>query len=846
MSGTNDENPPPPPPQETQQTPTQQTPQTVSTIKLPILKKGEYDIWAMKIEHYLAHTDYPIWEVIQNGNGPVSVTTDTSGQIKILPPKTGEEIVARERERKARTTLLMAIPEDHLAKFHKMTDAKDMWNAIKSRFGGNDESKKMQKYILKQQFEGFHFTNDVSSAYGVCKLLVIIQSMSKTSIFLLAKVNQVVLNWIMRTLDQEDCGRKLKFDAKENLLVLIKTKIECYNFTQNSGIMQESVEQRKIKDVMRVGIWENKMEADGKKKSPKQCNLAQIKHTGILPDQLSVMRFLLLSLNDYMMLRERNLVMQREIKCLKSVVNEFIIAVKTKVWYDVHIMEKYESDSDNDFSHLIRDCDYHVKLAKQVEINKQNMSKGNGTRERKQTWNNVQRVNKQNQFVPLAVQTRTGNIPVNTAKASSTKNFSTARQNVNRQTVLTSTVSEKLIMISPIVEWGMLFLKPKDDCEGNLVRGYLQMLFKMTHLVLLVRKGKATQSLLLRPRGKDQNWLFDLDYLTDSMNYHSVRSENQANLHTGQQESNQNIGTKDKIAVGYSEKEDETDQDCFELPIWNSYSSKKRGSPRKEEQLFLDDLARLHRQEKEANTEAEALRKKPEQELRTCTYSRRSKISSTIKKQSLIKVSEAHALSVISSCDERWVDAMQELLQFEIQRLDPRDFALWEKSLFGYNWGCTKTYGRRRGCGCQNKARLVAQGHRQEEGIDYDEMDVKSAFLYGKIDEEVYVSQPPGFLDPKNYEKVYKVVKALYGLHQAPRACSSLCGWIHLWVLQRSLCVMRFGGIDEEYFSDVFNGESLSFLAYRGHNRNLMSPIETQKPLVIDEGSQSDVDVQSL
>ncbi|GJR46371.1 RNA-directed DNA polymerase, eukaryota [Tanacetum coccineum] len=79
MSGTHDEiPPPPPPPQETQQKPTQQTPQTVSTIKLPILKKGEYDIWAMKIEHYLAHTDYPIWEVIQNGNGPVSVTLDTT------------------------------------------------------------------------------------------------------------------------------------------------------------------------------------------------------------------------------------------------------------------------------------------------------------------------------------------------------------------------------------------------------------------------------------------------------------------------------------------------------------------------------------------------------------------------------------------------------------------------------------------------------------------------------------------------------------------------------------------------------------------------------------------------
>ncbi|GJY50395.1 reverse transcriptase domain-containing protein, partial [Tanacetum coccineum] len=98
---------------------------------------------------------------------------------------------------------------------------------------------------------------------------------------------------------------------------------------------------------------------------------------------------------------------------------------------------------------------------------------------------------------------------------------------------------------------------------------------------------------------------------------------------------------------------------------------------------------------------------------------------------------------------------------------------------------------------CQKQERLVAQGHRQEEGIDYDEvfapvarieairlflafasfmgfivyqMDVKSAFLYGTIDEEVYVSQPPGFVDPDHPTKVYKVVKALYGLHQAPRA----------------------------------------------------------------------------
>ncbi|GJV86640.1 ribonuclease H-like domain-containing protein [Tanacetum coccineum] len=152
MAVSDDEILPPPPPQ----TPTQQAPHTVS---LPILKKGEYDIWAMKMEHYLSYIDYHIWEVIQKGNRLVSVSIYTIGVIKVLPPKTAEEILARERERKARTTLLMALPEDHLAKFHKITDAKDMWDAIKSRFGGNDESKKMHKYILKQQFEGFSDAN---------------------------------------------------------------------------------------------------------------------------------------------------------------------------------------------------------------------------------------------------------------------------------------------------------------------------------------------------------------------------------------------------------------------------------------------------------------------------------------------------------------------------------------------------------------------------------------------------------------------------------------------------------------------------------------------------------------
>ncbi|GJV16299.1 putative ribonuclease H-like domain-containing protein [Tanacetum coccineum] len=89
-------------------------------------------------------------------------------------------------------------------------------------------------------------------------------------------------------------------------------------------------------------------------------------------------------------------------------------------------------------------------------------------------------------------------------------------------------------------------------------------------------------------------------------------------------------------------------------------------------------------------------------------------------------------------------------------------------------------------------------------------MDVKSAFLYGKIDEEVYVSQPLGFLDPKHPQKVYKVVKALYGLHQAPRACSRLWDDTSLG-LQRNLGVMSFEALIRVDFKWSFKWEKLTF-----------------------------------
>ncbi|GKC50534.1 hypothetical protein Tco_1073279, partial [Tanacetum coccineum] len=108
---------------------------TISNIKLPILKKEEYDIWAMEMEHYLEYIDNDVWKVIQNGNSKKRISTGKDGVVRILPPVSAAEIHAVEKERKARTILLMAIPKEHLRRFHGMDDAKEIWEAIRTRFG---------------------------------------------------------------------------------------------------------------------------------------------------------------------------------------------------------------------------------------------------------------------------------------------------------------------------------------------------------------------------------------------------------------------------------------------------------------------------------------------------------------------------------------------------------------------------------------------------------------------------------------------------------------------------------------------------------------------------------------
>ncbi|GJT13956.1 putative ribonuclease H-like domain-containing protein [Tanacetum coccineum] len=308
--------------------------------------------------------------------------------------------------------------------------------------------------------------------------------------------------------------------------------------------------------------------------------------------------------------------------------------------------------------------------------------------------------------------------------------------------------------------------------------------------------------------GTGPKWMFDIDSLTQSMNYVPVTA-----------------GTVSNDSAGTSE---ENSQDCIVMPIWKDTSyfdsptkDVDNGEPKTaddaqkqvkdglnnenaEQERFADDSStkdvnaarqQVNTASPDVNTgslklnvvgpsvstaspnEEDSTEEEPEVDLGNITnsYIVPTTPNTRIHKDHLID-------NVIGE---------EELLQFILQQVWILVDLPNGKKAIRTKW-VFRNKKDERGIVIRNKARLVAQGHRQEEGIDYEEvfahvarieairlflayasfmgflvyqMDVKSAFLYGTIEEEVYVTQPPGFKDPDYPDKLYKVVKVLYSLH---------------------------------------------------------------------------------
>ncbi|GJZ89082.1 ribonuclease H-like domain-containing protein [Tanacetum coccineum] len=838
MSASQDEiPPPPPPPPSSSQTPTQQTPHTVSTIKLPILKKGEYDIWAMKMEHYLAHTDYPIWEVIQNGNGPVSITTDTSGQIKVLPPRTAEEIVARERERKARTTLLMALPEDHLAKFHKMTDAKEMWDAIKSRFGGNDESKKMQKYILKQQFEGFSVsnteglhkgydrslpsawsqvslimrtkpgvdslsfddlynnlrvfesdikgstasssspqnvafvsentssTNDVSTAYCVPNPFGQNSKYEQTSSYsLLANqsscpqldhedleqideydLEEMDLKWQVAMISMrmkkfyKKTGRKLQFDAKEPV-GFDKTKVECYN-CHKTGHFARECRIKGNQDNRRRDAW-NSGTKDGSRTGQKEDSKALVTIDGEGVDWTNHSEdedYALMACNssdsdtELVLLGEKGKLLLSPQQVVIGDHKDTTGTISPNTMVDPVLETDYPHRALKNKGIVDSGCSRHMTGNKAYLAEFQDFNGGpvafGGSKG----------------YITGKGKIKTGKLDfedVCFVKELQHFNLFSVSQMCDKKNKVLFTDSECLVL-SPefkLPDENQVLLKiPRQNnmysfnlenivpsgvawfnCKGyklmNLTNGIGEQGFVSEFCgVKRGSRGNIVMPELTNKNGvalvKVPTWLFDLDYLTDSINYHPVRSENQANIHAGQQDANHNACTEDIIDAGDSEKEDESAQDCFVLPIWSSYSStitpdlktdekKEVSTASPHEGLSFSDLT---------NPEQDDFRNPPLEDYTqlilhsllyyddpTSAVQTESKIGLRLCKKNCIAVQGYKSLGYCRS-------------------------ALLGRWPIGTKWVYRNKKGER-GVVVRNKARLVAQRHRQEEGIDYDEI----------------------------------------------------------------------------------------------------------------------------
>nr|GEV41119.1 retrovirus-related Pol polyprotein from transposon TNT 1-94 [Tanacetum cinerariifolium] len=647
----------------------------------------------------------------------------------------------------------MALPEDHLAKFHKMADEKEMWEAIKSRFGGNDKSKKMGKYLLRQQFEGT--TASSSSNTQNVAFLSADNTISTNNIndddleemdlkWQVAMISMRIKKFHKGTKTVELKGIKI---AEEEMVGTIETKLEtiaenlpirmiqklCDSGSDNevkscSKTCAESYARlKKLYDEQRDKLGNASLEITAytlalKKDDPhKALNDKGIIGSGCSRHMIGNKAYLA----DYQDIKGGSVAFGGSNG--RIIGKQHKASCKAKTDETTPILTDFIRQAKNQFNHKVKtirsDNGTEFKNHELIEFCRSTGIKREYSNAKTPQQNKV--AERQNMTLIEAAKTILADSFLPTTFWAEAVN--TTCYVLNRVIVTKSqnkTLYELLTSRQPIISYLRPFrchvtilntIDQLSKFDGKSDSGFLvgyslnSKAFRIYNLeTKRVEENLHVNFLENKPNvaGKGHVWMFDLDYLINSMNYEPISLENQANKSTGPQEANISAGTQANDDQGTNSEEIDLDDEHFVLPIWSAYSTTVKSSGHKIQKTI---------------------------DCKTSVQTR-SKVK---------KTSEAHAFISRALEDESWVDAMQEeLLQFQIQKDE-------------------------RGVIVRNKARLVAQGHRHEEGIGYDE----SAFLYGTINDEVYVTQPPGFVDPKFPNKVYKVVKALYGLHQAPRAC---------------------------------------------------------------------------
>ncbi|GJS54403.1 ribonuclease H-like domain-containing protein [Tanacetum coccineum] len=240
----------------------------VAASKVPMLKPGEFELWRMRIEQYIQMIDYALWEVIENG-ATLPKTTIVEGKEQVTPITSAEDKAQRRLEVKARSTLMMGIPNEHQLKFNSIKDAKKLLEAIEKRFGGNEATKKTQRNLLKQQYENFTAPSSEMLDQTFDRLQKLVSQLELLGEKLSQEdVNQKLLRSLspewnthavvwrnkaeLDTMSMDDLittkntRRKLTVNRNETI-GFDKSKVECYNCHKREHFSRECKAHQEIK-----------------------------------------------------------------------------------------------------------------------------------------------------------------------------------------------------------------------------------------------------------------------------------------------------------------------------------------------------------------------------------------------------------------------------------------------------------------------------------------------------------------------------------------------------------------------------------------------------------------------
>ncbi|GJT02178.1 putative ribonuclease H-like domain-containing protein [Tanacetum coccineum] len=1026
----------------------------VTASKVHMLKPGEYELWRMGMEQYIQMNDYSLWEVIIWYC--TTITKVVKGVETIIAPTTAEEKAQRRLELKARSTLLMGIPNEHQLKFNYIKDAKSLLQAIEKRFKGNaKESSKAawQSAMLTIRARRFlkntrrKLTVNGNETIGFDKKALCPKTWNLSYLVLKEFTSEpIVIQPIVENSEAKASIAKPKAVRKNNGALIIE---DWVSDNEENDAPQAKIEKKTFKpSFVKIDFVKAKQTNKTDRKTAK--HFEQNRQNIHTPRAHSTVKWPI----------------HKNTTFKNSNFNQRVNTVKDKKFNTARPKEVVNATRPKAVVNAVKGNNINVVKASAYWVWKpkikvlDHVSKHNSAsitlkkfdyvdaqgRSKHMTWNmsyltNYKEIdggyvafrgNLKGGKITSRGTIKTGNLDfenVYFVRELKFNLFSVSKMCDKKNIVLFN--DTECIVLSPnfkltdesqvllkvprknnmysvdlkniVPKRGLtcLFAKATSDeselwhrrfghisfktmnkqVKGNLVRGLPSKLFENNQTCVACQKGKQLRASFKafrvfnsRTRIVEENmhvpfsentpniagsgpiWLFDIDALTNSINYKLVVAGNQ---------SNGNAGTKACDDAGKARMETIPGKYYILLPLWTAdppFSQISKSSPEAGFKPSGDDEKKVteepgeeggdsskdsesNNQEKEGNvnstntvnaastnkvndvgaTTSIELPDDPNMpELEDIVYSdddedvgaeadmnnldafmpvspipttrvhkdhpveqligdmnsapQIRRMTNNLEEHGLFSsvqqitnhkdfqnclfacfLSQEEPKKVIHALkDPSWIEAMQEeILQFKLQEV----------------WTLVELPNK--------KWAIVAQDYTQEEGIDYDEifapvarieairlflayasfkdfvvyqMDVKSAFLYGKIKEEVYVCQPPGFEDPDFPDKVYKVEKALYGLHQAPRAWYEtlstylLDNGFQRGKIEKNLFIRRDKGLQVKQKEDgIFISQNkyvTEILKKFGFTdvKIASTPMETQKILLKDEyGEEVDV-----